>query len=431
MLTTRLRASRRPWLIASLLMLFAVLASAATFQNSDCLACHDSVNAKTFEASVHGPLQCTDCHSDVTAVPHEKTPQAVSCATCHTDVVDTWNNSLHAKAAATGTIRGARCVDCHGPAHGILPSTDPKSSTYRTAIPRTCARCHAQKFVVEKAGLSAQVAVAYQQSVHGIAAAHGSTKAAVCTDCHDSHMIRPGNDPQSGIFKFNVARTCGKCHAKVAVDFNEGVHGQALTRGNWTSPTCTDCHGIHAIAPAADLTRGPRASCAHCHEAVQLAAEFGIPANRVSTYESSYHGLARRMGSKTAADCASCHGAHRILKSSDPRSAINSKNLTKTCGHCHPGIQANFGRGDVHFVANQMTDLPSRINGWIRGIYIALICLTIGFMLFHNLLVWWKKARARRMGHERTVTRMSLNQRIQHIVLFTSFIALVISGFAL
>jgi len=399
---------------------------AQSLQNSDCLVCHDKVSEKTFAASVHGPLNCTDCHAGITAAPHEPPPGPVDCGTCHSDTVEGWNNSLHARNAA-----GPRCADCHGPAHEILPSSDRKSPTYRAAIPRTCARCHVQQFIIEKAGLSTQPVIAYQESVHGRAAARGSTKVAVCTDCHGSHLVRPGNDPQSGIFKFNVAKTCGKCHAAIAVQFGAGVHGKALARGSWSSPTCTDCHGIHAISRAADPVRGPRASCAHCHEAVRLTEEFGVPANRVSTYEVSYHGLARRMGSKVAADCSSCHGAHDVLPSSDPRSAVSAANLTKTCGKCHPGIQSNFARGKVHFVVGQVADLPSRINTWIARIYIAVIILTIGFMFVHNLLVWWKKAREWRLSPDRTVMRASLNQRVQHIILFTSFTALVISGFAL
>ena len=172
-----------------------------------------------------------------------------------------------------------------------------------------CGSCHGQKFVMEKSGVSTQVFASYQQSVHGRAVAGGSQKAAVCTDCHDHHAVRPANDPLSGIFKFNVARTCGACHATIAAHYAESVHGKALARGNWNAPVCTDCHGIHTISHAADQVGGPRASCAKCHEGVRLSQEFGVPSARVASYESSYHGLARQMGSTTAADCASCHTA--------------------------------------------------------------------------------------------------------------------------
>ncbi len=51
-------------------------------------------------------------------------------------------------------------------------------------------------------------------------------------------------------------------------------------------------------------------------------------------------------------------------------------------------------------------------------------------MLVHNALIWRKKAAAKRR-QERSVIRLTVNQRAQHWFLLTSFIALVLSGFAL
>jgi cytochrome b subunit of formate dehydrogenase len=273
--------------------------------------------------------------------------------------------------------------------------------------------------------------VSYQESVHGRAAARGSLRAAVCTDCHDAHAILPGNHPQSQTSKFNVGRTCGECHAAIAFKYSAGVHGKALSRGNWNSPVCTDCHGIHGIAKASDKVRGPRASCAHCHASVKLTNEFGLPIARVESFTTSYHGLARRMGSATAADCASCHGAHDILPSSNRWSPIHKNNLATTCGSCHPGAQSKFAAGNVHIVASPSADLPTKVNTWIRWVYIAAILGTVGFMLAHNAVVWSFKARARKRAQKRTVLRMNLNQRVQHITLIISFTVLVLSGFAL
>jgi cytochrome b subunit of formate dehydrogenase len=55
----------------------------------------------------------------------------------------------------------------------------------------------------------------------------------------------------------------------------------------------------------------------------------------------------------------------------------------------------------------------------------------IGAMLAHNLLIWRHKALLRRKQEHRMVVRMTRDQRWQHIVLLTSFITLVITGFAL
>ena len=69
--------------------------------------------------------------------------------------------------------------------------------------------------------------------------------------------------------------------------------------------------------------------------------------------------------------------------------------------------------------------------GWVRRFYMSLIFGTIGFMALHNFLVWRKKASAKRKDPRRIVTRMEPEQRMQHFLLLTSFIVLVITGFAL
>ena len=81
---------------------------------------------------------------------------------------------------------------------------------------------------------------------------------------------------------------------------------------------------------------------------MRLSNEFGVPGGRVDSYLASYHGMASKVGSNTVANCASCHGVHNILPSSDPHSTINHANLAKTCGQCHPGANDKFITSKVH-----------------------------------------------------------------------------------
>ncbi|HLG14458.1 MAG TPA: cytochrome b/b6 domain-containing protein [Blastocatellia bacterium] len=420
--------------------------------NGDCLACHSDpalakeaggksvslhVREKDFAASVHGSLDCISCHADVKAVPHEPAPARVSCAECHSATHNAYNQGLHAKAIRDGSAKAASCLDCHGPPHSILPSSDPASKTFRTNVPTTCGSCHGQKFVMEGTGRSAQTFFSYQESVHGKAVAAGSTRAAVCTDCHKSHDIKPPSDAQSAIFKFNVPKTCGQCHEPVQHEFDQSIHGQAIARGNWQAPVCTDCHGIHFIKPHIDPTSSvasqavARTTCAQCHEGVKLSQEFGVAGKRVSSYLDSYHGLASKLGSQVVANCASCHGIHNILPSSDPRSTVSKTNLVATCGRCHPGASENFALSKVHLDVGVSKDLGSVVSGWVRTIYLWLIGIVIGFMLIHNGLVWRKKAAAIRRNGVRQLVRMTARQRLQHWLLLTSFAVLVLTGFAL
>lgn len=176
-------------------------------------------------------------------------------------------------------------------------------------------------------------------------------------------------------------------------------------------------------------------TCAGCHEGVALTREFGVAAERVSSYKDSYHGLASQMGSKVVANCASCHGVHNILPSSDPKSMISANNLPQTCGQCHVGAGVNFATGKIHLTSELVSATGTGDAGAIgtrivRWIYIPLIVLVIGGMVFHNGLIWFRKAAAKKR-QDRRIVRLTFNQRVQHWLLLTSFIALVLSGFAL
>jgi len=451
-------ARRMAWVTLWIALLFVGVSSAAQKPapkptNDDCLACHgDStlthdvggkpvslyVNPGKFKDSIHGSMfQCVDCHADLKNSPHDGTPAKVSCATCHADEQAAYDRSYHAKAITDGDGAAATCVDCHGSPHELLPASDAKSKVNHVNIPATCGVCHGQKFVMEASGHSAQPFLSYQESVHGRAVAAGSEKAAVCTDCHGTHEILSASDPKSSIFKFNVPATCAKCHAPVQQEFAQSIHGQAIARGNGQAPVCTDCHGIHSIKSHLDpnstvsAQNVARVTCARCHEGVRLSREFDIPGSRVSTYLESYHGLASELGSKVVANCASCHGVHNILPSSDPRSTVNRANLVATCGQCHPGVTEKFVAAKVHVDAPLSADTGSVAVRWIRKFYLGMIALVIGGMLAHNLIIWRRKALLRRQAEHRMVTRMSKNQRVQHLLLLSSFFVLVITGFAL
>ncbi len=419
----------------------------------ECLACHSDagltheVNGKSvslqvdpqkFKDSIHGSMfTCVDCHTDVTSAAHETAPKKISCATCHADEQAAYDRSYHAKAVQGGNSNAATCVDCHGSPHELLPASDPKSKVHHASIPATCGSCHSQKFVMEDGGLSAQMVASYQQSIHGHAVAAGSEKAAVCTDCHGTHEILDAKNDKSPIFKFNVPLTCGKCHNTISAEFQQSIHGQALSKGNWQAPVCTDCHGIHSIRAKTDPNSPVSAqnvaqlTCARCHEGVRLTQEFGVAGRRATTYMASYHGLASRMGSQVVANCASCHGTHSIFPSTDPRSTIHPAHLAQTCGQCHPGVTEKFASSKVHVDAPLSADIGSKAVRWIRRFYLSMIFAVIGGMLLHNFIIWRSKVVARRKLQSTFVTRMPMRFRWQHAALLASFFTLVLTGFAL
>lgn len=372
---------------------------------------------------------CAECHGPGKSLPYLPAGQYV-----HKDAHQDYDFGHHGKAAKNGR-KPATCLDCHtknGDMTTMLPGRDAQSTVSRANIAITCGKCHGDPAVMQGSGIDGRLLTAYRSSAHADALARGNQRAAICTDCHGSHNVRPASDPASPIFKFNIPQTCGTCHQTEAAEFGASVHGASIARGNSQSAVCTDCHGIHNItAPAQAGTSLRTNTCARCHEGVRLTQEFGVAAGRVSSYKESYHGLASKLGSDVVADCASCHGVHNILPSTDTRSMIHASNLAQTCGQCHPGAGENFARGKVHLDVPASQDLGSTGTRWVRRFYLSLIVLTIGGMLAHNGIVWRRKAAAKLRHERRTVPRLTVNQRVQHWLLLTSFITLVLSGFAL
>lgn len=413
-------------------MLSAVLLLAATLTDADCLGCHEDVAApKVFAESVHGPLGCTGCHDQIHDYPHPDKIAKPDCATCHDEPATALKNSAHARKD------GPSCTACHGSPHTIRPKTDPESRVSKRLLPDTCGTCHSSPEFQARHDLSiARPVEAYRASVHAKAIAAGRN-AAACSDCHGSHGILPAGDPRSPIHRQSVPKTCGACHADVLKAYAASVHGRAVARGLTGAPVCTDCHGEHSIlAPgdAGSLVNAARVStvtCGRCHADERLTEKYNLPRDKVPAYEDSYHGLALRSGRQHVANCASCHGVHKILPSKDPASTIHPANLAQTCGACHAGAGERFAIGPVHVKAGTQTEHP--IARGVRWAYLLLIPLTIGFMLFHNGLDLAAKivrgTKASPAGPE--LPRMGRHFRVAHALTVLSFPVLVVTGFAL
>ncbi len=333
---------------------------------------------------------------------------------------------------------------CHR--HKITSASGPQDrAKLKMEQEKLCLSCHLQDAeVIARMGPKAGFIAAYQGSVHGSALEKGNGAAANCVDCHGSHTVQRGSDPRAALQHSRLQNVCAKCHGAIAKEYEASVHGAALAKGVAKAPVCTDCHGEHTIYKAQD-PRSPVASknvsaqvCTPCHGSVALSMKYGLPKDRSSSFADSYHGLAIRGGSVAAANCASCHGAHNILPSSDPLSTVAKQNLAVTCGKCHPGANARFGIGAVHVVGDAKSE---PILYWIATIYIGMILGTIGGMLAHNALDFVKKSKRHlliRRGELEIESagrglylRMTLAERFQHASLMISFTLLVLTGFML
>jgi cytochrome b subunit of formate dehydrogenase len=347
--------------------------------------------------------------------------QKSACETCHADKAQALKSSAHASLS---------CTTCHV---GITAFPHPAG----IPLPK-CSQCHAKQ------------AISWEHSVHGLAFTGGNKAAPQCQTCHgDPHQLQKTN---TWNFKKTIPRMCGACHVKPYDDYHASIHGQALDRGVIQAPTCVNCHTAHSIQSPTVSTSTVYAThipetCGQCHASVRMASDFNIPPNRLLSYDASFHGLALKGGSLTAANCASCHGFHLILPASDPRSSINPRNLPKTCGKCHTEAGVRFALTPVHVLPGSPGMGYPPVVHWIRVFYLVIIPLTIGLMFLHSVGDWIRKltdlrlrrikrvslpAAAGRPGEPRGANgiRMYRLERWQHVLLLISFAALVWTGFA-
>jgi len=347
--------------------------------NDVCLTCHGepdmrrangtsvTVDPKAFEHSVHSPLSCTDCHADLAKTedfPHPEKLAKVDCSSCHDDPAKQLLTSVHARRPH-GNGPALACIDCHGPPHQILPSSDPQSATNKLTIATTCGRCHGDS-QAPQGFRGPAVARSFSDSIHGEALIKaGLVVAPTCSDCHTSHRVVEKTSPESPVFGTNVPATCGKCHAGVEREYHQGVHGVALAAGDKQAPQCATCHTAHGITrtEGADWQLAAVKECGTCH------------AQALATYRDTYHGKVTQLGFSPVAKCADCHRPHQIFKPGDPRSSVHPQNLQATCGKCHGQVSANFVQYQPHANPHSREKLPALyysarfMNGLLIGVF--------------------------------------------------------------
>lgn len=424
-----------------------------------CGRCHANADSAhvfhaktTFAKGASAAGSCQGCHGahDVPARGAATTAAGsraldAACARCHREEVAHFESSAHGQAAARGERSAPTCISCHR-----LPVTAARAGArdarLKLAQEQLCLHCHLDDPAVRaRVGPQTGFIRAYETSIHGQELRKGNAKAATCIDCHGSHEMARGFESTAKTEKFHIPDTCGRCHDKIAAVYKTSVHGKAVAKGNPDTPVCTDCHGEHTIKKA-DAPESPVAPenvsvevCSPCHSSVRLATKYGIKSDRFRTFSDSFHGLALRGGQVAAANCASCHGSHDILPSTDPRSRIAPTRLAVTCGKCHSGATAAFARGKVHL---EVTRQQEPLLYWIGLIYTILIVGVVGGMFLHNAVDFFRKAqhklRVRRgevAAHEpesrALYVRMTGSERAQHATLLVSFTVLVLTGFML
>ncbi|MBU0702174.1 cytochrome c3 family protein [bacterium] len=214
-----------------------------TLKSQDCAACH-----KTVKMYQHEQIECVSCHSQDKVCKNEQkhvvvnkfshsVSSKVDCAKCHskdnqlglpkTDPANEYKGSVHGMSLQKGMKDVPDCDYCHGRIHEPSKTKDTL---------KLCTQCHADEGKMAKYGLSTYPIISYQESFHGIAHKYGQKGMPICTDCHNTHDIRAGNDPKASINKANISKVCAKCHGNSHPNFAVNpVHLKPEPMGKWDS----------------------------------------------------------------------------------------------------------------------------------------------------------------------------------------------------
>ena len=401
----------------------------------DCQKCHEKqkpfAHREEVLRSAHAKIPCVKCHSDVT--PNHGRPcdtaGKVDCSSCHVKQGEDYTQSTHGQLHGKDDPDAPWCTDCHG-THGIIDRENEKSPIYKSNIHRICAKCHAaggkaaKRYKGEQAG---DMIESYVNSTHGRGVVgSGLLSSASCTDCHGKHMQLPASDPMANVNTVNLAATCAKCHKGIFNQFVNSVHSPSVTKTDERLPDCSSCHSSHRITRVDEdaFLAQVGTQCGNCHQDV------------AGTYFETYHGKAYKLGYLKAAKCSDCHGAHDILKPSNPASHLSRNNVIETCKKCHSGSNRQFTGYLTHATHHNRIKYPILFfTFWSMTL---LLIGTFAFFGIHTLL-WLPKSFARlkekreiqTQEEARQFLRFNLRERVLHFSVIISFFGLAITGMML
>jgi uncharacterized protein with PIN domain len=370
-----------------------------------CHGTHEILSSKNLNSNTNPmrvPFLCGRCHREGTPVQKQRA--------IHQDsILENYSESIHGEGLLRkGLVVSATCTSCHT-AHQILPHTDPRSTIARRNIAQTCAKCHTQIEEVHRKVIKGEL---WEKEVYVLPA---------CVDCHQPHKVRKVFYDQgmadrdclechekenlkakdgrsiftntdeltqsahkktacsqchSGVTpsKLRPCETitqmvdCGACHTEVMSAYQKSFHGKLLAKNDPNAPSCLECHGTHNIRGKRDPksalfpTNIPNL-CAKCHrEGEKAAVRYkGKEHEIIDHYVESIHGKGLiKSGLVVTAVCTDCHTSHSELPSKDPASSVNRKNIAKTCGTCHHGIEEQFEKS-IHstLISGTEKDLPA------------------------------------------------------------------------
>lgn len=227
------------------LVCFTTSAGAAgTLSEADtrCLGCHSmpglakkledgdslalNLERDAYADSVHAMFGCITCHAEVNPAQHP-VPRAIAsardyaikqsqaCGKCHADILERYEQSIHASLVEAGDANAPVCSSCHDP-HAV------QKQAARDGSGALCAACHEDIFE------------AYAGSMHGQARIDaGKAHAPICMDCHQAHDVTAIADGD------RLKLACLGCHEDAQSRHDEWLPNAA---SHLEAVACPACH---------------------------------------------------------------------------------------------------------------------------------------------------------------------------------------------
>lgn len=326
--------------------------------------------------------ECLDCHSELD--PDDGLTFADGSQLSATIDAEHFAGSVHRTHLS--------CVDCHqGISEYPHPEMDYASArAYQVAQAKTCNRCHYAYYTRVLDG------------IHYAQLAKGNTRAPTCVDCHGAHATQNPGTSRPGISK-----KCATCHAEISATYEASVHGRALVdNNNQDVPSCTDCHGAHAIRDPRrpDVHAATHTICAKCHDNKTLMAKYDLSSNVLTSYLDDFHGASNLLYAegvgeprRPMATCTSCHGVHNIqpFNKEGSRDAVRARVAT-LCRNCHEAVPDAFA--DAWLSHYDPTPETAPLVWLVLWAYRILIPMIVAGLVLHILLHLYKVRRHRRGG---------------------------------
>jgi len=321
-------------------------------QNAKCLGCHADMDPDTDVLEL-------DDGSELAVLVDE----------------DAWQESIHGDRLA--------CTDCHRD-HGKYPHADVEAAdarAYQIAAAASCTTCHYAYYTRALDGIHYQLL------------AEGRREAPTCVDCHGAHSVKVPGQPRTAI-----DGRCARCHEAIATTYRASVHGKALASGDVDVPTCTDCHGAHAIRDPRGVAfhASSHEICAQCHADKERMSRHGLNTAVISTYLKDFHGVSNQLYAAGAglpdqpmASCVDCHGVHDIQPFDEGGGqAVVRARVEVVCARCHQDTPVGFANAWLGHYEPTLRSAPL-VAGVTWG-YRLLIPLIVAGLISHILLHLWR-----------------------------------------